>query len=201
MHRVRLAAIAMGLLIGGMPGDACAASPSARCFMAKLDAAGRKVAGKMTCQARAIANAAAVDPACLARAETRFSAAMAKAGNVCPGDTADLESKVDQCVSVFLADVPGTGRCPSASARAVGKAARSELACGAKDIAKPGSFSACHARADSRLAAALVKAGACGQSGTIQADVDTCEQTLDPPYVHDTTSTTSSTSTTTTTAP
>src|SRR5262249_38133738 len=117
----------------------------------------------------------------------------------CAGTEGSIEGLADNCVATLSGDVPGNGKCPSASAKAVGKGASCELGCAAKDVTKPGSFRACPTKRDGKVTSALSKAGSCGQSGTIQADVDSCETSLANALTPtSTTSTTTSTSTTST---
>jgi len=201
---VKKLGVALGVcvLVAGAVSPAMAATtPAQKCAAAKQKAAGKKASSKMGCYSKAKAKSLTVDPACLTKAEAKFSSAMAKAGAACPGTAPTIESLVDSCVSTLVADVPGDGKCPSASAKAAGKATGAELACTAKEITKPGSLAACHAKADGKLSAAISKAGACGQSGTLQADVHNCRDSISgalPPTT--TTSTTSSTSSSTSTS-
>src|SRR5262249_27998761 len=123
--------------------------------------------------------------------------AMNKAGGACPGSIAAIESLVDSCVNTLEPDSPGTGKCPSGTAKALGKAASAELSCSAKDLSKPGSFGVCHAKADFKLTAAFAQAGNC-EAGTSQSDVHDCQATIAGALPPTTTTSTSTSSTTTT---
>ncbi len=147
------------------PPWATAATPES-CAAAKRRAAGKKAARKLACHAGAKPKATAVDPACLAKAEAKFVATFAKLGSTCPGDATAVEAIVDACVDALLADVPGDGRCPAISAKAIGKAANGLAMCAAKELRYPGSFAACDAARDDKLAKMLAKAGACADADT-----------------------------------
>ena len=190
------AAVAIVMAIGTGAGIAGAVSPAEKCAVAKQKAVGKELAAKMACVAKAKLQDAPVDASCLVKAEAKFSAAMAKAGGPCLGTPAAFESLADDCFAGFQGDVPGSGGCQSASARALGKAAQAVFACEAKDIRKPGTFADCRDGARDHLDAAIAKAGDCGQSHGLHDDVDTCLVTFFP--IEDTTT---STTTTTTTLP
>jgi hypothetical protein len=179
---------------GGTPGQKCAA--------AKRKAAGKKLAAKLGCYAKAKSKAPfSVDPACLTKAEGKFSAAFAKAGAACPGTTAAIEALVDNCVNTLAGDVPGNTKCTSASVKSVGKTGGAELGCAAKDVTKPGTEPGCSAGNDTKLTAALAKAGNCTAVSTLP-DLHDCRDTIVaalPSSVP--TTTTTSTSTTSTTGP
>jgi hypothetical protein len=80
-----------------------------RCAAAKLKATGKKAKTKLSCHAKATGRGLAVEPACLARAETRFEAAFAKAEARPPclttGDAAAVESLVDDLVADAVAGI------------------------------------------------------------------------------------------------
>jgi hypothetical protein len=177
---------------------------AATCEVAKERAAGKKIARKMACWAKAKDAASPVDAACLAKAEAKFSASFARIEGTCPGDEATVEAAVDSCVDVLVADVPGDGKCAKRSAKAVGKWANRLLGCAARDTTDPGSFSACDAAADTKGTGALAKAGDCA-SATTHADlhaacVDPVVDAVEPASTT-TTATTSTTTTTTVPAP
>ena len=172
-----------------------------RCLATKRKAAATKLAAKLACAASAARAAGSVDPACLLRADTRFTAAFPTTSD-CLGDTSDVEATVDTCVSTLTGDVPGTGRCPGAKLRAVGKTSRSQLRCLAADALRPGTLVACRDKAASHLDVGLTKAGSCATSGSIQADLDSCQAQIavaTPLHADTTTSTSSTTSTSTST--
>jgi hypothetical protein len=172
-----------------------------RCLATKRKAAATKLAAKLACAASAARTDGSVDPACLLRAETRFTAAFPTTSD-CLGDTSAVEASVDTCVSTLTGDVPGTGRCPGAKLRAVGKASRSQLRCLATDALRPGTLVACRDKAASHLAVGLTKAGSCATASSIQADLDSCQAQIaiaTPLHADTTTSTSSTTSTSTST--
>ena len=176
-----------------------AAGPVQVCQVAKMKAAAKKLGAKTSCVAKAKLKATAVDSTCLMKAEAKFSAAFAKAGTVCPGTAAGIETLVDGCVATLAGDVPGDGKCPGTKAKTAGKATARELGCAEKNIVKPGTFAACDAKSDAKLGADLAKAGACPDSGTLPADVDDCRMQISAALsATTTTSTTTSSSTTTT---
>src|SRR5262245_12710928 len=80
-----------------------AQDPAARCTAAKLKAAAKKTSSKLKCHATAAARGSAVDPACLGKAEEKFSAAWARAearGGCAPSlSESTVESRVDACVA------------------------------------------------------------------------------------------------------
>ena len=179
-----------------------AAGPVQACQLAKLKAAAKKLGAKMSCVAKGKIKSVTVDPACFAKAEAKFSAAFTKAGSVCPGTAAGIETLVDDCVGILTGDVPGDGKCPATKAKAGGKAAAGELGCAQKEIIKPGTFAACDAKSVGKLGADLAKAGSCPDSGTLSADVEDCRvQIVAALPATTTTSTTTSSSTTTSTVP
>jgi hypothetical protein len=99
------ARIAVLLAVAALPATLVAAvSPEVRCRAAKVKAAGQKVLDKARCQQRALLKSAAVDPACITKAETKFAAAIAKADakGPCLGTVIGLEATVDQCVDSIL---------------------------------------------------------------------------------------------------
>jgi len=137
-------------------------------------AAGKKIAGKMTCHAKAKALAAPVDAACLTRAEAKFGMAFSKLGAACPGAGNSVEDLVDQCVGTLLGDVPGDGSCSSRSAKVVGRWGRALMTCAAHDAVAPGTFATCDTRAGAKNTDALAKAGSC-TAGTVSNDLhDDC---------------------------
>src|SRR5262245_24210022 len=127
-------AVAVAVATVGATTATAASDPTVKCAAAKQKAAGKKIAGKMSCISKAKAKNTATDPACLTKAEAKFTAAMNKAGGACPGSIAAIESLVDSCVNTLEPDAPGTGKCPSGTAKALGKAASAELSCSAKDL-------------------------------------------------------------------
>jgi hypothetical protein len=157
--------------------------PADRCVAAKLRAAGKKAADKLRCHARAATRDSSVDAVCLARAEARFTLAVAKADRLgpCAGTTDPIETLVDACVDALVSNAPSTpstGRCIAAKRTAAGNAAAGKLGCYAKDAIRhdPSALAGCLLRADQRFAAAFAKSGSCdGDAPTIDGDVgDVC---------------------------
>jgi len=87
-----------------------AADPVAKCQALKMKAAGKKTFDKAKCYQKALLKAVAVDPDCLTKAETKFTAAVAKAdaAGTCSGDAPSLELAVDTAVAGYLAAVTDT---------------------------------------------------------------------------------------------
>jgi hypothetical protein len=99
-------AVVAALADGGTP-------EGQRCAAVKLKAAGKKAATKLGCHGRAVTKVEAVDPECLAKAETKFLAAFtgADARYACAteGDADSIETgHVDPGVAAVVADVPAT---------------------------------------------------------------------------------------------
>jgi hypothetical protein len=179
MIRTSIMAVGAALLMA-TAGTSLAASPTAKCMGSKQKAAGAKVMGKLTCYAKAKARNLAVDGGCLAKAEAKFTAAVARADSkgACVGTAMDLETIADDCINTLLADIPGNTRCTSTSAKAEGKASSCELGCSAKEITKPGTFMSCHLRCDARVNSTLNKAGGCGAPLTIIDHVHDCRDAV-----------------------
>jgi hypothetical protein len=106
-----------GAFDGATAGDAA-------CVARKLKAAGKKAAGRSACAKKAALKGIAVDPACLAKVETRFAKAMVKADRkgACTGTAEEMEALVDECLAAVPSSIPcegGTGfatcggRCPA----------------------------------------------------------------------------------------
>jgi len=84
------------------------AGPS-NCEAARLKAAGKKAAAKMSCNASAAGKGLTVDPACIQKVEATYQAAFGKTTG-CTGDQQTVETTVDQsCVSAVGADPTGGG--------------------------------------------------------------------------------------------
>jgi hypothetical protein len=195
---IRTNMVAVGAALMMVAGSAAmAASPTAKCVASKEKAAGAKIMGKLTCYGKAKARNVGVEAGCLAKADAKFTAAVAKADSkgACGGTAMDLETTVDDCINTLLADVPGNTRCTSTSAKAEGKAGGCELACSAKDVVKPGILASCHLRCDARLNSTLTKASGCGASLTIIGHVHDCRDSVVATFSSTTTTTSSSTST------
>jgi virginiamycin B lyase len=158
---------------------ALAADPQQRCAAAKLQAAGKELGGQMRCYAKAKKASVAVDPTCLSKYQGKADAAITKAGGGCLGTVAGIDTAVSSCIGAFLLDVPGNGTCPAAGANVIGKGAKGELFCQAKDVTKAGTFAACDAKEDGKTTAHLPS---CVSAPTVAVDIDSCDAniTLDP---------------------
>jgi hypothetical protein len=100
-----------------------AGGPS-KCDSKKVQTATKKAADKAGCHAKAVGKGIAVDPACLAKAEGKFSSATAKnesgtTGATCTnlGQAAALEAIVDAFIADLVDEVAPTGPACCASAR------------------------------------------------------------------------------------
>ena len=98
------------LLLGARRTAAGKITAGGKCAVAKLKAAAKKSGAKLACYEKAILKNAAVDPACLAKAEGAFTAAFAKAeskgGCFTTGDTTSVEAQVDACVTGLVTVLP-----------------------------------------------------------------------------------------------
>jgi hypothetical protein len=185
-----------------------ASDPVAKCQSAKIKAAGKGISGEMGCASKAKKKAVPTDPNCIAKVHAKTAKALDKQDGACAGSTAAIQTQITNCVNTLLGDVPLDGKCQSSSAKVVGKSGGSELACEAKEVTKPGSFTDCEAKEDAKLQSGLDKAGSCGQASfaTINGHIDTCDTSIKGVVVAGTTTTTSTTvattsSTTTSTLP
>jgi cysteine-rich repeat protein len=99
-HSVTLLIIALML---AAPAPTHAADAVAKCQGMKIKATGKKTYDKAKCYQKAVVTGEAVDPECLTKAETKFTAAIAKADatGTCAGDAATLEAAVDDCVTEY----------------------------------------------------------------------------------------------------
>ena len=83
---------------------------ASHCAALKLKAAGKKAKSKLACHGKTMRNGLAVDPSCLAKAETRFTADFAKAEAHPPclttSDAAAIESEVDDLVDEVVTALP-----------------------------------------------------------------------------------------------
>ena len=199
MIRMSIVAVGAALLIAAAGSSALATSPTAKCVGSKQKAAGAKLKSKLTCYGKAKARNVSVDSGCLAKADAKFTAAVAKADakGACIGTAMDLETTADDCIDTLLADVPGNTRCAATSAKAEGKASGCELSCSARDLIKPGTFTSCHLRCDARIHSTLTKAGGCGTFPTIIGHVHACRDAILATLSSTTTTTSSTTSTST----
>jgi hypothetical protein len=120
--------VATMALMTGSFADALGATSVASCVAAKMKASGQRVLDEAKCHRKALLVAAAVEPGCLARADTRFAGALARAelGGPCPGSAWELDAIVGSCVDSIVTSgstttttssststtvVPGPGTC------------------------------------------------------------------------------------------
>src|SRR5256885_5253323 len=148
-----------------------AGNTAQKCRNAKLKAVGRAIAGQMACYAKAKKSSAGVRAGCLVEQQGTARAAVDKAGTSCPGTAAAIEGAVDSCVGALVGDDPGNGRCPAASARAIGRAGRIEVRCEGKV-----SSGACATAEDDTIPAVLARAGGCVDARAIIADSHACNR-------------------------
>ena len=163
----------------GPPGTAGAVTPAQQCAARKLKAAGREIGSDMSCYAKAKKAGAGVDGNCLSRQRMQADTRIDKADGGCSGTAADIDAAVDACVAAFLNDDPGNGACPAASAEIIGKGAKAELGCRAKEVLRPGIFAPCDAKEDGKTSASLGKAGGCVNPTAVLADSDNCDTAID----------------------
>ena len=157
------------------------------CNASKLTATGKKCAAKARCVAKAAAKGGTVDGECLAKAETHFTSAFAKADSkgTCStnGDAAAIEGKVDAHVQDVRDDLwtdePAENDCAASKLRAAGRKCSCKLSCNATAARRGVSVPAlCLQRCESAFASAFSRAegrGSCttgGDAGGIEAKVD-----------------------------
>src|SRR5262249_8490311 len=108
----RFGSLALAALVSTMPGLARARVPGPRkCAAAKIEAVGREVCATAKCQQKAITRGVPVDGGCLAKAETKLQADVAKAdaAGACSGTAAALEGQVDAFIATLVGGIqPGT---------------------------------------------------------------------------------------------
>jgi len=87
-------------------GDAI--SGDGRCAAKKLKAVGAKTRNQAACARKAEAKGPGTAAACLAKAETKFGAALGRADRqgTCTGTTEDLEALIDQCLGTLAPPTP-----------------------------------------------------------------------------------------------
>jgi cysteine-rich repeat protein len=92
------AVLALALATGAHAQDKCGAT--------KMKAAGKKAAGRAGCYAKSLARAEPVDPACLAKADAKFTTAYQKADAKGPclttNDAPQIEDMIDACTANIL---------------------------------------------------------------------------------------------------
>jgi hypothetical protein len=167
-------AVVLGLLVLG---GASSTGAQSKCVSGKMKALGKKESAKLGCHAKAAATGDTSSlAACLSKAESKFSTAVAKADTAgpCSGNVGACECLVDRCVTAVRNDLPDDGKCESARLKAAGKKAKGVLGCAAKAAAKSIPVdSGCVQKAKDKFAAAFVKTSGCtGSQGTVESDVD-----------------------------
>jgi len=110
MKRIVVAGMSCLLLAAGPAAAAAASTPAQKCAAAKHKAAFKKAAAEGQCYQKAFLAGVAVDPACLAKADVKFTTAIAKAetkgGCANVGDVADIRAAVETCVGSISALTP-----------------------------------------------------------------------------------------------
>jgi hypothetical protein len=172
---------------------ATAATAIQKCEVAKLKAASKEVHAEMACYAKAKKTAAPVDSTCLTHAQTNADTTINTADGACAGTASDIDAAIDSCLSAFLTDAPGNGACPALSAKVIGNGAKRELACQAKEVTSPGTFTTCDTREDGKTTAALGRPGGgtpCVSITSVMTDIDNCDTAIDALVTTTTTTTT-----------
>src|SRR6185295_4156838 len=165
--------------------SATTARAQSKCSGDKIKAAGKKAGAKLTCLSKGIARGQSTDSACLAKAEVKFGAAVAKsenksyadAGCLTTGDEPGIESDVDSLVSDIDGLVndtpPGPASvCDATKVKAAGKKVAAKLTCHAKAVTNGQMMtdSTCLAKAEVKFSLAVAKAesksGAAGCTAT-----------------------------------
>src|SRR5262245_33925645 len=109
-----LSAIILSVGVLAASGEVFAAS---KCSGDKIKATGKKALGKLKCHSKAVKRGQAVDAACLAKAEEKFSIAFATAeaklyvddGCLTTGDADPVETQVDDFVNAIVGGLAGGG--------------------------------------------------------------------------------------------
>lgn len=104
MKRIVIAVTCLLSILGAFVPGASALTPSEKCEVAKLQAVAKRVTGAVNCRVKALKKGEPVDPACLAKVETTYQKAMARAEKsvTCSGDAGQLEALADQFVDAVL---------------------------------------------------------------------------------------------------
>ena len=144
-----------GLLVGTLLLSGIAEATAERCAAAKLRAAARKAATKVSCYRKALLVGTAPDAACLARAETKFvrafAAADARGDCLTTGDAVSVEAIVDEFIAELLAAFPVTTTTSTSTTSS----------------SSPPSTSSCGG-------GGVCSAGSCGSNGEICQTVPSC---------------------------
>jgi hypothetical protein len=175
------------LLLGGGPGSTFAATPSEKCAAGKTKALGVGIDARAQCQAAARQSGDAVDPACVAKGESKVRDQFAKAekDGACPGDADAAVTVVTSCVASFDETVSGHTACAAAKIKAAGKKAYGKSACAKKAALKGTPIEPCLNKVEQKLEKAVAKADAKGActvtAAALEALVDACFDSLPPP--------------------
>lgn len=170
-----------------VPTVGAAATSAQICSKSKLGATGKKISAKLKCHATAAGKGEVVSGTCLTKAETKFSSTFAKAeakgGCQTVGDTASVESLVDNCVNAVrtaLGSSMSKNPCLKGKLGAAGKKAAAKLKCAAKAAIKGQTADAnCLAKAETKFSQTFGKLdlkGGClttGDAASVENIIDT----------------------------
>jgi hypothetical protein len=165
--RALVAAIMATSIVAASAHSASAATAAENCASKRRKAVGVMMNKKMICHAKAKLSGNPVDAACLQKADTKLERIFTQTAPECPGTAAGISAQADPLIANLLTLIPGTGTCPSKSARVIGKSLKGHLKCRSKEVTSPGSYPICDARSDIVYLTQIAKAGSCGQSPTI----------------------------------
>ena len=106
MRTLTVASLALVAFVAAASVAQAGPTPAQQCASAKLKATSKKAAAKLKCYSTAILKGIAVDPACLTKAEGKFTDAFARAeakgGCTTTGDTNAIEALVDTFVDAAV---------------------------------------------------------------------------------------------------
>lgn len=164
-----------------------ASTPAQKCASSKMKAVATKLSDKAKCHQKALKKATTVDNACLAKAESKFATAYAKAeakgGCTVTGDASTVEATVDACLTTFVGAIAGDAQCAAAKMSAVGVKAKAKATCQQKALLKGVAVDpTCLAKAETTFNRAIVKADASGTctdtAAALEGLVDECIASL-----------------------
>ncbi len=167
--------VALGVLaLVGIAGEAAAVS---KCQSAKLKAAGKKISCLLSLESKEASKGDPKDPAKVAKCIGKYTSAFTKAegGDDCstPGDTAEIEAKIDLIVAEI--DAALSKKCQGSKLKAAGKKASCLLGLESKQASKGGSIDPAKlAKCLGKYTTAFSKAEAkppCGTTGDV-ADIE-----------------------------
>ena len=183
----RVAVLGLVLLVGA-PAGALGATAAEKCAGAKAKALGAAVLAEAQCQAKARTKSAAVDAACLQKAEKTLQKRFSKAGP-CPGDVTAARATASSCVAAIDGATAGAAACAARKIKAAGKQAAARSACAKKAAVKRIAIEPCLAKGEGKLTKAVAKAdqkGACtGRAEELSAAVEACLGALPFPIACD----------------